>query len=123
MSLLGNVLWILLGGGLVLGFEYAAAGAVLCLTVIGIPFGVQCFKLALLALLPFGKRVERTGPLVSPLRTALNVLWIVLAGIPIVLTHLLFALICAILIVGIPFAKQHAKLARLALSPFGRQAT
>ena len=57
MSLLGNILWIVLGGGLVIFFQYLFAGLILCLTVIGIPFGIQAFKLALLGLVPFGKEV------------------------------------------------------------------
>jgi uncharacterized membrane protein YccF (DUF307 family) len=119
MSTLGNILWVFLGGGIVLFLEYLIGGVLLCVTIIGIPFGVQCIKLSMLALLPFGKRVEDTRGASGCLSVAMNVLWILSGGIALVATHLLFGLLCAITIVGIPFAKQHLKLAALALTPFG----
>ena len=119
MSLIGNLLWIILGGGIVLFFEYLLAGLLLCVTIIGIPFGVQAIKLSLLALFPFGKEVVTTKAASGCLSIAMNVLWILLGGIWISLTHLIFAILCAITIIGIPFAKQHVKLAALALAPFG----
>lgn len=119
MSALGNVLWIVLGGGIVLFFEYLLAGVVLCVTIVGIPFGVQCIKLSLLALLPFGKEITHTESGSGCLSVIMNVLWIIIGGIVITLTHVVFAILCAITIIGIPFAKQHAKLATLSLTPFG----
>ena len=120
MSLLGNILWILLGGGIFLFLEYLIGGLLLCVTIIGIPFGIQCIKLALLALLPFGKEVVAGRSHAGCLAIVMNVLWILLGGIWITLTHLLFGILCAITIIGIPFAKQHVKLAALALAPFGK---
>ena len=120
MSLLGNILWIILGGGLVTCLEYLLAGVVLCLTIIGIPFGLQCFKLAGLSLWPFGRQVVPARGSSSALSAIMNVLWVVVAGIWIALTHLGFALACAITIIGIPFAIQHLKLTTLALFPFGK---
>jgi uncharacterized membrane protein YccF (DUF307 family) len=120
MSVLGNILWILLGGGIVLFLEYLLGGILLCLTIVGIPFGVQCIKLALLALLPFGREVVAGKSHSGCLAIVMNVLWLLLGGIWITLTHLLFGLLCAITIIGIPFAKQHVKLAALALAPFGK---
>ncbi len=119
MSILGNMLWIVLGGGLILFLEYLIGGVLLCVTIVGIPFGVQCIKLSTLALLPFGRRIEPTGSASGCLSITMNVLWIVLGGLAIVATHLVFGVLCAITIVGIPFAKQHMKLAALALTPFG----
>lgn len=122
MSLLGNVLWILLGGGLFIFLEYVAAGVALCTSIIGIPWGIQAFKLAILGLVPFGREAAPTGELArGPLGTVLNIVWLVLSGVWIFLTHLLFALLCAITVIGIPFAVQHWKLAKLALWPFGRE--
>ena len=120
MSLLGNVLWIFLGGGIFLFLEYLLGGVLLCVTIIGIPFGIQCMKLALLALLPFGREVVEGESHAGCLSVVMNVLWILLGGIWITLTHLLFGLLCAITLIGIPFAKQHVKLAALALAPFGK---
>lgn len=123
MRLLLNLLWIVFGGGLVLWLEYLLGGLILCLTVIGIPFGVQCFKMAGLALLPFGKDIEVARPGdAGALATLFNLLWFVVAGVWIFLTHVALAVGLAVTIIGIPFAIQHVKLAVLALWPFGRRA-
>ncbi len=120
MSLLGNLLWIVLGGGILICLEYLVSGLLLCLTIIGIPFGVQCLKLAFLGLVPFGKEVVDKESYTGCLAIGMNILWILLGGIWIALTHVIFAILCAITIIGLPFAKQHIKLASLALTPFGR---
>ncbi len=119
MSFVGNILWVLLGGGIILFLEYLFGGIVLCLTVLGIPFGVQCFKLSFLALFPFGKEIRTTKGGHGVLSTLMNVIWIVFAGLAISATHVIFGLLCAVTIIGLPFAKQHMKLASLALTPFG----
>ena len=120
MSVLGNILWIVLGGGILICLEYLISGLLLCLTIIGIPFGVQCLKLAFLGLVPFGKEVVDKESYTGCLAIGMNILWILLGGIWIALTHVIFAVLCAITIIGLPFAKQHIKLASLALTPFGR---
>ena len=119
MSFLGNLLWIVLGGFLIT-IEYLVSGMVLCLTIIGIPFGIQCFKLAILALLPFGREIVSEPTSSGCISTIFNVLWIFIGGIWICVTHLVLAIIFDITIIGIPFAKQHVKLATLALTPFGK---
>lgn len=121
MSILGNILWMLIGGGLLIFLEYVIGGLLLCVTIIGIPFGLQCFKLSILGLVPFGKDVVTNEIKSGCLSTVMNLLWILLGGIWITLTHLIFALLCAITIIGIPFATQHMKLAKLALTPFGKE--
>ena len=116
MRLILNLLWAILGGGLVTALEYLLAGVVCCLTVVGIPFGMQCFKIAGLALFPFGKDFcSERGAVSLPL----NVLWFVFAGLWIFLSHLALGLSLALTIIGIPFAYQHLKLGMLALAPFG----
>ncbi|MEZ4452823.1 MAG: YccF domain-containing protein [Nannocystaceae bacterium] len=123
MLLLLNVLWVLFGG-LVIALEYLVAGVVLCLTLIGIPFGIQCFKLAGLALWPFGREsraVPRRGAGEAIFGSLFNILWFIFAGIWIFLSHLVIAVGLMITIIGIPFAFQHLKLAGLALLPFGRE--
>jgi len=119
MSFIGNLLWIVFGGGIFLFFEYLISGLVLCITIIGIPFGFQLIKLSLLALFPFGKEIEHTKNAAGCLSTIFNVLWIVTGGLVISITHIFFALLCAVTIIGIPFAAQHMKLAIVALMPFG----
>lgn len=119
MSLLGNILWILLGG-ILISVEYILGGIALCLTIIGIPFGIQSFKLAILALLPFGREIVAKPTSSGFLTTLFNIIWLFVAGLWICATHLILAVLFALTIIGIPFAKQHAKLATLALTPFGR---
>ncbi len=121
MSLIGNILWIILGGGIVLFVEYILSGLLLCCTIIGIPFGFQCIKLSVLALVPFGREVRETNPPSGCLSLIMNIIWILFGGIWIAATHLVFALIMAITIIGIPFAVQHMKLAALAFTPFGKE--
>lgn len=120
MSLLGNILWIILGGGIFIFLEYLIGGMLLCMTIVGIPFGIQCLKLSILGLLPFGRKVVNTASATGCLATIMNVIWILIGGFWISLTHLIFAGLCAITIIGIPFAAQHLKLASLALTPFGK---
>ncbi len=121
MRLVLNLLWIIFGGGFVLWLEYLLGGLILCLTIIGIPFGIQCFKIAGLALLPFGKDIDVRKTDGGALQTVFNVLWFLVAGLWIFLTHIGLAIGLAITIIGIPFAVQHFKLALLALWPFGRE--
>ncbi len=120
MSLLGNILWIILGGWII-ALEYIIGGVLLCLTIIGIPFGFQCFKLAALALFPFGRRVVADESHYGCLSVLMNILWIFIGGVWIALSHLILALLFAITIIGIPFSLQHIKLASLALTPFGKR--
>lgn len=119
MKLLGNIIWVLFGGFFIF-LEYISAGIGLCVTIIGIPFGIQSFKLAVLALWPFGYRAEDRPQQSGCLNTFMNVLWLFIGGIPICLTHLLFGIVFYITIIGIPFGKQHFKLAKLSLTPFGK---
>jgi uncharacterized membrane protein YccF (DUF307 family) len=123
MRTLLNLLWAVVGGGLVTALEYVLGGVILCLTVVGVPFGVQCFKLAGLALFPFGKEVveDPTSAGSGLLGFLMNVLWFLVAGVWTCITHLGLALGLAVTIIGIPFALQHLKLAVLALFPFGRR--
>lgn len=123
MRLLLNVLWIVLGGGWLIWLEYVVGGLILCVTVVGIPFGVQCFKIAGMGLLPFGKQI-RDDPSAAGsgcLGMLMNVLWFVVAGLWIFLSHLSLAIATGATIIGIPFAVQHVKLAVLALVPFGKR--
>ncbi|RIK58746.1 MAG: YccF domain-containing protein [Chloroflexi bacterium] len=120
MSLLGNILWLIFGG-LVAGLGYIIGGLLLCLTVVGIPFGLQSIKLGVATFAPFGKEVVEGNQANSPLRVLFNIIWIILFGWEIVVAHLFSAGLLAITVVGIPFALQHIKLIPLALLPFGRE--
>lgn len=120
MSFLGNLIWLIFGGFLVF-IEYMVAGFLLCLTIIGIPFGIQAFKLASLALWPFGTTIGMKSYAPGCLSTIMNLIWLLIGGIWIALTHLIFGILLGITIIGIPWAKQHFKLVSLALTPFGRE--
>lgn len=120
MNLLGNIIWILFGG-LCIAIEYFVAGILMCLTIVGIPFGFQVFKLGVLALFPFGRGSVVSTESAGCLSTVMNILWIFIGGIWIALSHLLFGWFFCITIIGIPFGLQHFKLMALALTPFGRE--
>ena len=117
ISTLGNILWILFGGFL-LSIYYAIYGLILCITIIGIPFGIQMFKMAGLALCPFGRDVEIMAK-GGCINTIFNILWIVTGWWEIALLHLVLGLMCAITIIGIPFAKAHWRLLKMSFLPFG----
>ena len=118
MSLLLNVIWLILGGFIVV-IAYLLGGILLCLTIIGIPFGIACFKLAGLALAPFGREIREKEPPGGAVSVIMNVIWIILPGLELAIFHLLMALVLAITIIGLPLAAQHLKMVRLALLPFG----
>ena len=120
MSFLGNVIWLLFGG-FVTGMGCILGGLAMCLTTIGIPFGVPSIKLGVAALTPFGREIVVTERASGFVAVLFDALWLILFGWEIALVHLGHALILAITIVGLPFAKQHLKLVPLALFPFGRE--
>ena len=120
MSLLGNLIWLIFGG-LLMSVSYLILGLVYCITIIGIPVGVQLFKLGLLSFSPFGHDVVDRGGTMGCWSLFLNVLWIVFGGLEMAFTHAVIGLLFCITIVGIPFGMQHFKLAVLALTPFGKE--
>ena len=119
MSLLGNILWLVFGG-FITGMGYILGGLALCLTVIGIPFGLQSMKLGVAVFAPFGKDVVELDNANSALRIFFNLIWLLVIGWEIAVAHLIHAGVLALTIIGIPFALQHIKLIPLSLLPFGR---
>ncbi len=115
MKTIGNILWFIFGG-VFSGLSWVLSGVLWCITIIGIPYGKQCFKFASLAFFPFKKDVVPGGGIVS---TFANIIWIIFFGIPMALENALFGVLWCITIVGIPFGKQFFKIAKLALTPFG----
>lgn len=120
MKFIGNLIWLLFGG-LAIAIEYFVGSLLLMATIIGIPFGLQTIKLGVLAIWPFGSEVVRTNSAGGCLSTIMNLIWFFVGGFWILLTHIGFGILLGITIVGIPWAKQHFKLAGLALTPFGRE--
>ena len=115
MSTLGNILWFLLGG-LFSGLSWFLSGLLWCISIVGIPVGLQCFKLAAVSFTPFGREIVYGGGAGSFL---LNVLWFLLSGLWLALENFFIGCLWCVTIVGIPFGRQFFKIARLALSPFG----
>lgn len=117
MGCLGNLLWFLLGGAAG-GISWGLAGCLWCISIVGIPVGLQCFKIAALSFFPFGKEVEYGGGAGS---FVLNLIWMIVSGLPLAVEHLFFGILLCITVIGIPFGVQHFKLAKLALMPFGAE--
>ena len=120
MKILGNIIWLIFGG-FHIALEYFCSSILLMITIIGIPFGLQSLKLGLVAIWPFGSEVKWKPSEPGCLSIFMNVLWFFVGGIWIFLTHILYGVILCITIIGIPFGKKHFRLAKLALSPFGKE--
>jgi uncharacterized membrane protein YccF (DUF307 family) len=120
MDLLGNLIWLIFGG-LLSAIGYFFGGLILCFTIIGIPFGLQCFKIAGLVLMPFGKKVISTGSSGGCLTVLFNIVWILTGGLYTAVIHLVFGVLLCLTVIGIPFGRQHFKLADLSLAPFGKE--
>jgi len=116
VNFIGNIIWLLFGG-IIAAILWAIAGLILCVTIIGIPFGLQCFKIAGFVLWPFGKEIEvghfGAGGLIF------NIIWLIVFGWEFAIAHVIIGLIFCITIAGIPFGIQHFKFAKLGLIPFG----
>lgn len=119
MKFLGNIIWLIFGGFFT-ALEYFAAGIAMVVTIIGIPFAFQSFKLGLMMLAPFSQEAVKRENGSGCLWTTMNIIWFFVGGFWIALTHLLFGVFFYITIIGIPFGNQHFKLVKTALSPFGR---
>ncbi|HNP64157.1 MAG TPA: YccF domain-containing protein [Woeseiaceae bacterium] len=118
MSLLGNLVFFVFGGFLIF-IGYVLGGILLCLTIIGIPFGLMCFRLAGSVIAPFGRKVRETEPPGGAISLIMNIIWIILPGLELAIMHLLLAAFFVLTIVGFPIAAQHMKLVKVALLPFG----
>ncbi len=119
MRIIGNLLWLLFGG-LEAAMGYFSGSLVMVFTIIGIPVALQTFKLGLLCLWPFGAEVIDTSSPTGCIRLPLNLLWLIFGGLWACLVHVFFGLLLCITIIGIPFGKQHFKMAGLSLAPFGK---
>jgi uncharacterized membrane protein YccF (DUF307 family) len=117
---LGNILWLIFVG-IWLAIGFVVAGIVMFILIITIPFGIQAFKLAGFALWPFGRHVEYTDRVASPLRIIGNILWIIFGGLWLAVNCLIGGVILCITIIGIPFGIQAFKLIPIVLMPFGAE--
>ncbi len=114
MKTIGNILWFLFGGW-VTALIWLIGGILFCLTIVGIPFGIQCFKFARLSLFPYGKKVA-VAPAEHPIA---NIVWAVFFGWEMAIAYLVCGVICCVTIIGIPNGIVAFKLTKLALLPFG----
>ena len=117
LSCLGNLLWFIFGGFLQ-GLSWGIIGVLWCITIVGIPIGVQCFKFAGLAFFPFGKEVVYGG---GAGHMILNIIWLLLSGLILAIESAVMGCILCVTIIGIPFGLQCFKIAKLALMPFGAE--
>ena len=115
MRILGNIIWIILGG-LLSALGWIIVGILWCITIIGLPVGLQCFKMASISLNPFGKDIRYEGGAVSLL---LNIIWLFAGGLELAFANAVLGMLLCITVVGIPFGMQFFKIAKLALFPFG----
>ena|SRR5258706_800146 len=120
MNEIGNLVWLIFGGFFA-AIGYVFGGLVLCMTIIGIPWGLQCFKIAGLVLWPFGKRVVSDTQNMGCLSTLCNIIWIIFGGWYTALVHIGMGVLLYITIIGIPWGRQHFKLVEISLMPFGKQ--
>ena len=120
MNLLGNIIWLLFGGFFA-ALGYFIGGILLCLTIIGIPWGLQCLKLAGLVLWPFGKNVVSDSREAGCLAVLCNIIWILCGGWYTAAVHIFMGIILFVTIIGIPWGKQHFKLVEISLMPFGKR--
>ena len=118
MKIFLNIIWVIFGGWMI-ALEYVTSSILMMLTIIGFPFGLQTMKLALVGLWPFGAKIVDNNWPSGCLAGIMNVIWWILGGFAIALTHLAWGVFFCLTIVGIPFGMQHFKLMRLALLPFG----
>ncbi len=114
MKFIGNLIWFILCGFWA-GLSWFLVGLLLCIIVIGIPFGVQCFKFAKVMFFPFGKDVR----IQFEEHPIMNIIWLILLGWEMALGYIISGIICCITLIGIPFGLQAFKFAKLALLPFG----
>jgi len=120
MHFLGNLIWLIFGGFLA-ALGYFVGGVVLCITIFGLPWGVQCFKLAGLVLWPFGKKVVSDSSNAGCLSVLFNIIWLLCGGLYTAMVHVVMGLLLCITIIGIPWGKQHFKLIEISLMPFGKK--
>lgn len=120
MNAIGNIFWLLLGG-ILIAIIYYLVGLLMCLTLIGIPFGLQLFKLGTYSLWPFGHELVDGPNEPGCVSVVMNLLWILLGWWEIAILHVVCGIIFLLSIVGIPFALQHFKMAFASIFPFGKE--
>ncbi|MFT4148217.1 MAG: YccF domain-containing protein [Micrococcaceae bacterium] len=119
MKTILNLVWFVLSG-LWMAIGYAIAGVVMCVTIIGIPFGIAAFRIAGYALWPFGRTTipKHTSGFIADVG---NIIWIILCGWWLALGHILTGIAMCITVVGIPLGIASFKMVPISLFPLGTQ--
>lgn len=120
MKFLLNIIWLIFGG-FISAVGYAISSVLLMLTIVGIPFGLQTMKLALVALWPFGTDIHNGDWPSGCLAGIMNVIWWFVGGLAIAVNHLFWGIFYCITVIGIPFGMENFKLMLLSLFPFGKR--
>jgi uncharacterized membrane protein YccF (DUF307 family) len=120
MNFLGNIIWLIFGGFFT-ALGYFVGGFILCLTVVGIPFGIQCFKIGGLVLFPFGNKVVSDSSNTGCLSIIFNIIWLLCGGFYTAIMHVVWDMLLSITVIGISFGRQHFKLIQVSLMPFGKR--
>jgi uncharacterized membrane protein YccF (DUF307 family) len=114
-----NIIWLVLAG-FWLAIGYVLAGILCCILIITIPFGIASFRMASYALWPFGRTVV-DKPTAGAFSVIGNIIWLIVAGWWLALTHIITGIAEAITIVGIPLALANWKMVPISLFPLGKQ--
>lgn len=124
MAFIGNLLWFIFGGGIIFGLSWLIIGAIWCVTIVGIPIGIGCFRVAGFAFFPFGKELV-PAELVGEKRIIgtglVNFLWCIFSGLWLAIGHAVIGLAQCLTIVGIPFGMANFKLASVSFAPLGKR--
>ncbi|MBO9658513.1 MAG: YccF domain-containing protein [Chitinophagaceae bacterium] len=120
MNFIGNLIWLIFGGFFA-AVGYFVGGLVLCITIVGMPWGLQCFKMAGIVLFPFGKKVISDSSNAGCLGMFANIIWIICGGWYTALVHLVMGFLLSLTIIGLPWGRQHFKLIEISLMPFGKR--
>ena len=120
MKFLGNILWLVFGG-ILIALIYYLVSLVMCITLIGIPFGMQLFKLGTYSLRPLGHELVNGPNEPGCVSVVMNLIWILCGWFEIAILHLIFGLLFCITVVGIPWGLQHFKMAIASIFPFGKE--
>lgn len=118
--ILGNLVWLLFGG-LEAAIGYFTASIALACTIVGLPWALQTVKLGFLCLWPFGAQVSESNQLNGCLAAPLNIIWLIFGGLFSSLMHMLFGFLLCVSVIGVPWGKQHFKMASLSFYPFGKK--
>ena len=123
-AFLGNLLWFVFGGGWFLGLVWLFYGLIWCITIIGIPIGIACFRVASFSFFPFGKQLvpaEVIGEQAVVGSGLGNVIWVIFCGFWLAIGHVILGVCECCTVIGIPFGLANFKIAQASFAPLGKR--